>query len=514
MKNVRSIAWALVMAALLAASGALRAQERAPAAGTKGQTVGVVVEETSDYLLLRPEGEAARRVYRKEAGGAAANLPPFKPGDRVEAHWIYNGRPELESAAIAPAPVKAPVKAPAAATEQATPLGQVDATPGNAVAEPTTTGERVNAMIDNLVATGNRLLELPLVVLIGGVALLGAGLALGMARLFRKSGRTNVRAALAVGIPVAAGMVGLLIIDRKIALLQQEVAALRARNTANVTALIASATTQANSKRTSFFIDPAAATKLLEPAFGAVTVQPVVYDQATDVYQVHVSRTPAQVWLAVVDLTNPDVQIKLQADFDTKTLTSVFAKANDCSVAINGEAGTSPRQGSGLGGWRGFMVMDGKLLMKELTGNPRPYLTFDAHNRAHFTAMTAPDRTPPTGVPTAIWGRLDALVHGVVQTANERNRQPRTAMAINADGTKLYLMVVDGRQPSYSMGFTRAEVGTFLKAFGAEEGMLCDEGGSSCMYLEQFGGIANVPSDDNGQERITYTHFGISLKKH
>ena len=86
-------------------------------------------------------------------------------------------------------------------------------------------------------------------------------------------------------------------------------------------------------------------------------------------------------------------------------------------------------------------------------------------------------------------------------------------MGINADGTRLFLMVVDGRQPRSSNGFTRAEVGEFLKAFGATDGMLCDEGGSSCIYLQQFGGIANVPSDFNGEERATYTHFGVSLRK-
>jgi exopolysaccharide biosynthesis protein len=59
------------------------------------------------------------------------------------------------------------------------------------------------------------------------------------------------------------------------------------------------------------------------------------------------------------------------------------------------------------------------------------------------------------------------------------------------------------------MGFTRGEVGMLLKLFGAHNAMLCDEGGSSCLYVETMGGIVNVPSDNQGQERPTYTHFGI-----
>ncbi len=62
------------------------------------------------------------------------------------------------------------------------------------------------------------------------------------------------------------------------------------------------------------------------------------------------------------------------------------------------------------------------------------------------------------------------------------------------------------------MGFTRAEAGNLLKAFGAYNGMLCDEGGSSCMYLKRLGGICNIPSDSRGRERPTYTHFGIALR--
>ena len=61
------------------------------------------------------------------------------------------------------------------------------------------------------------------------------------------------------------------------------------------------------------------------------------------------------------------------------------------------------------------------------------------------------------------------------------------------------------------MGCTRSEAGWLLKAFGATDGMLCDEGGSSCMYVEWLGGICNSPCDFQGSERPTYTHFGISV---
>ena len=112
----------------------------------------------------------------------------------------------------------------------------------------------------------------------------------------------------------------------------------------------------------------------------------------------------------------------------------------------------------------------------------------------------------------AIWGRSDLLVEGEIRGSDFVNRQPRTAMAISQDGTRLFLMVADGRQAGYSGGMTLPAVGQFLKAFGAYNAMGCDEGGSSCIYLKKFGSIVNSPSDNYGQERPTYTHFGIHLR--
>lgn len=95
-----------------------------------------------------------------------------------------------------------------------------------------------------------------------------------------------------------------------------------------------------------------------------------------------------------------------------------------------------------------------------------------------------------------IWGRFDCVVDGEVELdeavfqraqpdrpqGNPGSRQPRTALGIDRDGKRLYLLVVDGRQPRFSMGASRLEVGMLLKPFGVHEAMLCDEGNSS--YLQ------------------------------
>jgi hypothetical protein len=263
-------------------------------------------------------------------------------------------------------------------------------------------------------------------------------------------------------------------------------------------------------KRSALLVDTAALTQKLTTTFGPVKVSPVIHDNATDVVEMDFANGPVVVYMAIVDLKVPGLEIKCGGDLKTKTLTSAFARQNDCQIAINGEAGVSPRANSGLGEWSGNLISAGAVWLKETARNPRPFLTFDRQSVARFVPLTAADRAVGAESYNVIWGRLDAVIEGKVQTENERSRQPRTAMGINAEGSRLYLLVADGRQQRYSVGLLRGEVGQLLQAFGANNGMLCDEGGSSCLWLKKYGRVINSPSD--GVERATYTHFGVALK--
>jgi exopolysaccharide biosynthesis protein len=444
-----------------------------------------------------------------------------------------------------------------------------------------TAGQTVNAAIDNLLATGNRLLELPLFLLLAGAAILAAALALPLLRWGTKSGRiTWSRTAVAV----MAGLVlfGLaLLADDKISRLQAKIADLHSQvnqlrmapadpvitpmtaptvaivpapadppailppATVRVTTSVAAASAPATKPvatasapatrsvapaasvpapaggptttklvkaappRDVFLIDVAQVPRNLSVLFGPVGFHPMIHDQATDIVEVDIQNRPAIAYMAVINLRSPGLEIKCGGSLTQKTLTSDFARANNCQVAINGEAGASPQANSGFGVWRGNMISAGKVLLKEDPANKRPFLAFDKQNGVAFTAMAAADRTVAPDKFNVIWGRLDSIIDDRIQTENERDRQPRTAMGISKDGSKLFLLVVDGRQQRYSIGFTRQEVGAFLQTFGAANGMLCDEGGSSCLYVKKFNRIINSPSD--GEERPTYTHFGISL---
>ena len=98
---------------------------------------------------------------------------------------------------------------------------------------------------------------------------------------------------------------------------------------------------------------------------------------------------------------------------------------------------------------------------------------------------------------TARNGKVDAPSGG-----QPGQRHPRTNVGVTADG-RVLMVVVDGRQPGYSVGVTLAEIGKLMVSLGATDAFNLDGGGSSVMAAlnprtGKFG-IVNRPSD--GRER-------------
>jgi hypothetical protein len=78
-------------------------------------------------------------------------------------------------------------------------------------------------------------------------------------------------------------------------------------------------------------------------------------------------------------------------------------------------------------------------------------------------------------------------------TAHNLNRHPRTALGFTAWGEAI-LLVVDGRQPGYSLGMTTAQTIHLLRSFGVTDAVMLDGGGSSHLVVD--GITANRPCCD------------------
>lgn len=77
-------------------------------------------------------------------------------------------------------------------------------------------------------------------------------------------------------------------------------------------------------------------------------------------------------------------------------------------------------------------------------------------------------------------------------TGNVFNPNPRSAMGVTPD-KKILLVVVDGRQPGYSVGLTFEELAFLMVKLGAQVAVGLDGGGSSQLWVK--GKIVNRPSE-------------------
>ncbi len=102
-----------------------------------------------------------------------------------------------------------------------------------------------------------------------------------------------------------------------------------------------------------------------------------------------------------------------------------------------------------------------------------------------------------TGARTAISGFPLLLRNGTPMPGlDAKARNPRTA--IGYVGTRVFLVVVDGRQPMRSVGMTYAELAAFMRSLGCTDALNLDGGGSSTCWFN--GAVRNTPSD--GKPRL------------
>ncbi len=91
----------------------------------------------------------------------------------------------------------------------------------------------------------------------------------------------------------------------------------------------------------------------------------------------------------------------------------------------------------------------------------------------------------PQGIWLAVSGFDFVLRDGKQVCGNEISLAPRTFYGLSQDGSKLYFLLVDGRQKGFSEGFAYCEGAKFLKYLGAHDGINMDGGGSTTLVISK-----------------------------
>ena len=106
------------------------------------------------------------------------------------------------------------------------------------------------------------------------------------------------------------------------------------------------------------------------------------------------------------------------------------------------------------------------------------------------------------------------LAGGAMQSWTlKQARHPRTAFGISADRRRAWMVVVDGRQPPWSVGATLEEMAAIFRRLGASDAVNLDGGGSTAMVVSDGAGprVVNSPihSGVPGRERPVANHLGV-----
>lgn len=220
------------------------------------------------------------------------------------------------------------------------------------------------------------------------------------------------------------------------------------------------------------------------------------------------------IYAARIDLTVPNVGIHSSADAsgsERHVTTSTFANSADVLVGINGDwsDGTTPV---------GLAISDGDQwhdhIHTDSVGSRWGYFactvdkdcTIDAEKPLDTSWWFSTPTLAPYRYFQAIGANGEILVsNGAAESGcYDTSRNPRSAICLLADGTTLWLFVIDGRT-STAAGMTCDETRELMLQFDCWSGAMLDGGGSSTLVID--GDIKNNPSD--GSPRTVANHLGI-----
>lgn len=96
------------------------------------------------------------------------------------------------------------------------------------------------------------------------------------------------------------------------------------------------------------------------------------------------------------------------------------------------------------------------------------------------------------------------------------NRHPRTALGLDDDAPRAWLVVVDGRQAGYSEGASLEDLIAIFRKLGAEQAINLDGGGSSTLVARREGEVVVLNSPIHtgvpGRERPSANHIGVRVR--
>ena len=207
----------------------------------------------------------------------------------------------------------------------------------------------------------------------------------------------------------------------------------------------------------------------------------------------------------ILEIPDPSrVQVATAADINEKgDTTSNIAKNNNAVAAINGGGFYDPN-GTGTGRLPyGFILHEGKYLLGEQVDFDEEVDFIGLTKKGNLIAGTYSKRElEELGAVEGLTFGPPLIINGekVIKSGDGGwGISPRSAIGQKKDGTILFL-VIDGRQPGYSIGATLVDMQNIMYEQGAE--IAANLGGGSSTTLYYNGQVVNKPADLLGERMI------------
>ena len=242
------------------------------------------------------------------------------------------------------------------------------------------------------------------------------------------------------------------------------------------------------------------------------------------------AQPPTRLFVAEVDLSNPKVRLRVApggpdpdgpGQWQTTLMQPTRIAAREkMDLVVNGdffrargvkdaEGTNSAFRASQWSSVRGPAVTDGKAWSTGASNQPCLVVRKDGKAAIKMMSHASPDDWE------VMAGNTMLVENGVLVPHQNKVRHPRTALGLDAKGTKLILLVVDGRKPGVAIGMSYDELAAELIRLGCRQALNLDGGGSSVMALRNAERsdyrILNEPTD--GRERAVANALGVIVKK-
>ena len=215
------------------------------------------------------------------------------------------------------------------------------------------------------------------------------------------------------------------------------------------------------------------------------------------------------------DYTNRTVLIDTKRETTAAFMARRRAQGLDVELAVNTAPWGPwvPPFTHTYGSFRGWNVSGGVELSHGKNPRRGAFIVVRKDGRVDATPRVPVAETNSVAIAMCGFGMI--MTNGVptFAVAHPRPAQlaPRTALGVTADRKTLVVLVVDGRQPGYSLGADIEDLYNILRKEGVTDAVNMDGGGSSSLvvYDRAAGRPLMVNHQPRGTERKNALNFGI-----